>query len=49
MVLALRALLQRAALTEQEVRTLHGVITELRYGRREDHLRKYEWNRKKIE
>lgn len=46
MVLALRAMLQRAALTEQEVRTLHGVITELRYGRREDHERKYDWKRK---
>jgi tRNA/rRNA methyltransferase len=46
MILALRALLQRAALTEQEVRTLHGVVTELRYGNREDFLRKYEWKRK---
>ena len=32
----IRNMLQRAALTEQEVRTLHGVITELRYGRRPD-------------
>jgi len=46
MILALRALLQRASLTEQEVRTLHGVVTELRYGNREDFLRKYEWKRK---
>ncbi|MBT6960485.1 MAG: RNA methyltransferase, partial [Rhodospirillaceae bacterium] len=34
MVLNIRTMLQRAALTEQEVRTLHGVVTELRYGRR---------------
>jgi tRNA/rRNA methyltransferase len=46
MVLAIRALLQRAALTEQEVRTLHGVVTELRYGRRDDHDRKYDWKKK---
>jgi len=43
MVLAIRAMLQRAVLTEHEVRTLHGIVTELRYGRREDHERKYEW------
>lgn len=36
MVLNIRAMLQRAALTEQEVRTLHGVVTELRYGRRDE-------------
>ena len=46
MVLALRALLQRATPTEHEVRTLHGVVTELRYGRRDDHERKYEWKKK---
>jgi tRNA/rRNA methyltransferase len=46
MVLAIRTLLQRAALTEQEVRTLHGVVTELRYGRRDDHGRKYDWKKK---
>jgi len=46
MVLAIRALLQRAALTEQEVRTLHGVVTSLRYGGREDHDRKYDWKKK---
>ncbi len=46
MILAIRAILQRAALTEQEVRTLHGIVTELRYGQRDDHLRKYEWKRK---
>ena len=36
MMVNIRNLLQRAELTEQEVRTLHGVITELRYGRRDD-------------
>ena len=36
MMVNIRNLLQRADLTEQEVRTLHGVITELRYGRRDD-------------
>ncbi len=46
MVLAIRAMLQRAALTEQEVRTLHGIVTELRYGRREDQARKYDWKKK---
>ena len=33
MVLNLRSLFQRAELTEQEVRTLHGIITALRSGR----------------
>lgn len=47
MILALRAILQRAALTEQEVRTLHGVITELRYGNRDDFERKHNWKREK--
>ncbi len=46
MVLAIRTMLQRAALTEQEVRTLHGIVTELRYGRREDQQRKYDWKKK---
>ena len=32
MVLNLRSLFQRAELTEQEVRTLHGIITALRSG-----------------
>jgi len=36
MIVNLRNLLQRAELSEQEVRTLHGVIKELRYGRRPD-------------
>ncbi len=36
MIVNLRNLLQRAELTVQEVRTLHGIIKELRYGRRED-------------
>jgi tRNA/rRNA methyltransferase len=36
MMVNIRNMLQRADLTEQEVRTLHGVITELRYGRRDD-------------
>ena len=46
MVLVLRALLQRASLTEHEVRTLHGVVAELRFGRRDDHARKYDWKKK---
>jgi tRNA/rRNA methyltransferase len=32
----IRNMLQRAELTTQEVRTLHGIVTELRYGRRPD-------------
>ena len=36
MVINLRNMLQRAELTEQEARTFHGVIKELRYGRRPD-------------
>lgn len=47
MVLNIRAMLQRAALTEQEVRTLHGIITELRYGRRDlDYERRRDWKTK---
>ena len=36
MMVNIRNMLLRANLTEQEVRTLHGVVTELRYGRRDD-------------
>ncbi|MDX2223880.1 MAG: RNA methyltransferase [Rhodospirillaceae bacterium] len=36
MVINIRNMLQRAELTEQEIRTLHGIIKELRYGRRPD-------------
>jgi len=36
MVVNIRNMLQRADLTEQEVRTLHGIVKELRYGRRPD-------------
>ncbi len=36
MVINLRNMLQRTELTEQEVRTFHGIIKELRYGRRPD-------------
>ena len=36
MVLNLRALLQRAALTEQEARTFHGVIKFLSKGKHEE-------------
>jgi tRNA/rRNA methyltransferase len=36
MVVNIRNMLQRAELTTQEVRTLHGIVTELRYGRRPD-------------
>ena len=36
MVINIRNMLQRAELTEQEVRTFHGIIKELRYGRRDD-------------
>ena len=36
MVVNIRNMLQRAELTVQEVRTLHGIIKELRYGRRPD-------------
>jgi tRNA/rRNA methyltransferase len=36
MIVNIRNMLQRAELTKQEVRTLHGIVTELRYGRRPD-------------
>jgi tRNA/rRNA methyltransferase len=36
MVINIRNMFQRAELTEQEVRTLHGIVKELRYGRRPD-------------
>lgn len=36
MMVNIRNMLQRANLTEQEVRTLRGMVTELRYGRRDD-------------
>ncbi|TAK98304.1 MAG: RNA methyltransferase [Rhodospirillaceae bacterium] len=36
MVINIRNMLQRAELTEQEVRTLRGIVKELRYGRRPD-------------
>lgn len=36
MIVNIRNMLQRANLTEQEVRTLHGIVKELRYGRRPD-------------
>lgn len=36
MMVNIRNMLQRADLTEQEVRTLRGMVTELRYGRRSD-------------
>lgn len=36
MIVNIRNMLQRAELTEQEVRTFHGIVKELRYGRRPD-------------
>jgi len=36
MLVNIRNMLHRACLTEQEVRTFHGIITELRYGGRSD-------------
>jgi tRNA/rRNA methyltransferase len=36
MVRNLRNIFNRAELTEQEIRTLHGVIKELRHGRNQD-------------
>jgi tRNA/rRNA methyltransferase len=36
MVINIRNMFQRAELTEQDVRTLHGIVKELRYGRRPD-------------
>jgi tRNA/rRNA methyltransferase len=40
MVINIRNMFQRAELTEQEIRTLHGIIKELRYGRRPDRPRR---------
>ena len=45
MIRAIRAVLQRSSLTEQEVRTCHGIITELRYGRRGDVANRNDWSR----
>lgn len=42
MVRNLRSLFERAELTEPEVRTLHGVVKELRWGRRPDRPRRAE-------
>ncbi|MBB4264652.1 RNA methyltransferase [Roseospira visakhapatnamensis] len=42
MVRNLRSLFERAELTRQEVRTLHGVVKELRWGRRPDRPRRSE-------
>lgn len=40
MMVNIRNMLQRAELTEQEVRTMHGIVKELRYGRRPDRPRR---------
>jgi tRNA/rRNA methyltransferase len=40
MTINIRNMLQRAELTEQEVRTFHGIVKELRYGRRDDRPRR---------
>jgi tRNA/rRNA methyltransferase len=40
MSINIRNMLQRAELTEQEVRTFHGIVKELRYGRRPDRPRR---------
>lgn len=43
MVRNIRAIFARAGLTQQEVRTLHGIIRELRWGRRPDRPRRDAW------
>lgn len=43
MINNIRSIFARAALTVQEVRTLHGIVTELRWGRRPDRHRRPEW------
>jgi len=42
MVRNIRSLFERAELTQQEVRTLHGIVKELRWGRRPDRPRRAE-------
>ncbi|MEQ9110278.1 MAG: RNA methyltransferase [Rhodospirillaceae bacterium] len=46
MVLNIRAMFQRAGLTEQEVKTLHGIVTELRYGQRNELHKRSDWKKK---
>lgn len=43
MVRNIRSIFARAGLTEQEVRTLHGMIRELRWGRRPDRPKRDAW------
>jgi tRNA/rRNA methyltransferase len=43
MVRNIRSIFARAGLTQQEVRTLHGMIRELRWGRRPDRPRRDAW------
>ncbi len=43
MVRNIRSIFARAGLTQQEVRTLHGVVRELRWGRRPDRPRRDAW------
>ena len=45
MVRNLRVIFARSRLTVQEVRTLHGIVTELRWGRRPDRHRSPEWGK----
>jgi len=45
MVNNIRSIFARAGLTVQEVRTLHGIVTELRWGRRPDRHRSPEWGK----
>ena len=43
MILNIRAIFQRAGLTDQEIQTLHGIVTELRYGGRSDRPKRNIW------
>lgn len=43
MVRNIRSIFARAGLTQQEVRTLHGIIRELRWGKRADRPRRDAW------
>lgn len=45
MVNNIRSIFARSGLTVQEVRTLHGIVTELRWGRRPDRHRSPEWGK----
>ncbi|MAI06342.1 MAG: hypothetical protein CBC47_04355 [Alphaproteobacteria bacterium TMED87] len=41
---AIRSIIQRSSLSQKEIQILHGIVTELRYGGREDQNKKNDWS-----